>query len=118
MPSFLFVCRKPPYGDSLPREALDMALATAAFDQQVSLFFTGDGVWQLLQGQDGQRADQKDIAALISAMPLYDIEALYADSSSLRDRGLRLEQLLPGVHLLEPSAYATLAAESDVVLNF
>ena len=43
--SILFVVQHTPYGSSATQEALDAALATAAFEQNVQLFFSGDGVW-------------------------------------------------------------------------
>ena len=53
----LIHCRKPPYGNSLAREAIDIALATAAFDQALTLLFSEDGVFQLLDQQNSQAID-------------------------------------------------------------
>jgi len=35
----LIICRKAPYGNSLSREALDIALAASVFDQSLALLF-------------------------------------------------------------------------------
>ncbi len=47
----LFISRHAPYGSSLARDALDAVLASSAYDQQLSLLFMDDGVFQLLKNQ-------------------------------------------------------------------
>lgn len=118
MGSMLFTCRKAPYGDSLAREVLDMALAAAAFDQRVALFFTGDGVWQLVKDQDSAAIGQKNHGAILSALPIYDITAIYVDAGSLRERGLKAADLLLPVEAVEASQYADLLRTSDTVMTF
>lgn len=118
MASFLFVCRKPPYGDSLAREVLDMVLAAAAFEQDVSLFFTDDGVWQLLKGQHGDAVRQKNHGSIVSALPLYEVSALYVDRESMKERGLTPDDLVLPVELLDPAGYAALARDFDTVMTF
>ena len=46
--SLLVIIRCPPYGSSLARASLEVALAAAAFDQKVSLLFLGDGLGFIL----------------------------------------------------------------------
>ena len=47
----LMMIRQGPFGQKSGRDALEAALAFATFEQPVSLYFTGDGVWQLTAGQ-------------------------------------------------------------------
>ena len=68
------VVRHSPYGSSLARASLDVALAAAAFEQPVKLLFMGDGVLQLLPEQDSRAIGQKNIGRLLSSLPLYDID--------------------------------------------
>jgi len=49
---FLYVNRKAPYGTIYALEALEVVLIGAAFEQDVSLAFVDDGVYQLTKGQD------------------------------------------------------------------
>ena len=49
---FLYVNRKAPYGTIYALESLEVVLIGAAFDQDVSLAFLDDGVFQLTKGQD------------------------------------------------------------------
>ncbi|MDX1735029.1 MAG: sulfurtransferase complex subunit TusC, partial [Halioglobus sp.] len=78
----LLVIRHSPYGGSLARSAVDTALAAAAFDQPVTLLFMGDGVLQLLPGQDSKAAGMKNIGRQLASLPLYDIDKVYLDSDA------------------------------------
>src|SRR5690554_7301836 len=69
----LLISRHAPYGSSIAREALDAVLASAAYDQQISLLFMDDGVFQLLAEQDPGSIGQKSFASMLSALPLYDV---------------------------------------------
>lgn len=116
--SFLIVCRTPPYGTSRARDALDMALAMAAFDQQVALLFLGDGVLQLIDTQGGSAIGQKTHDKQLSALPLYDVDALYADAHALRERGIDGADLALPVQMLGDAEIAALYATHAVVLGF
>jgi tRNA 2-thiouridine synthesizing protein C len=48
---FLYVNRKAPYGTIYALESLEVVLIGAAFDQDVSLAFVDDGVFQIAKGQ-------------------------------------------------------------------
>ena len=48
---FLFVNRKAPYGTVYALESLEVVLISAAFEQDVSLAFIDDGVYQITKGQ-------------------------------------------------------------------
>ena len=49
---FLYVNRRAPHGTIYAHEALEVVLIGAAFDQDVSLAFIDDGVFQLKKEQD------------------------------------------------------------------
>lgn len=77
---------KAPFGSSSGKDALDIALIFGSFEQKVSLFFQGDGVYQLLSGQDGSLVSIKDYLKTFSAFEFYDIEDIFACEQSLIDR--------------------------------
>jgi tRNA 2-thiouridine synthesizing protein C len=52
---FLYVNRKAPYGTIYALENLETVLITAAFDQDVSVVFVDDGVYQLRKGRTPKR---------------------------------------------------------------
>lgn len=116
--NFLIVCRQPPYGSALAREALDVALATAAFDQKVAMLFLGDGVLQLVQPQDATAIGHKSHDRQLAALPLYDVDALYADAEALDERGLGTAELVLPVQRLDAAGIAALYGAHDIVLGF
>jgi tRNA 2-thiouridine synthesizing protein C len=115
---FLIVCRHPPYGSSHARDALDVAMATAAFDQQVAMLFLGDGVLQLLKAQDGSAIEQKSHDKQLGALPLYDVDALYVDAHSLHLHGLDSDDLVLPTRLVTDEEIARLFSSHPVVLGF
>lgn len=115
---FMFVNRKAPYGSIYALESLEVVLITAAFDQDVSLAFLDDGVFQLAKGQDTKAAGMKNFSPTYRALEGYDIEKLYVERESLEARGLTEEQLLVDVTVLSQAEMANLMAEQDVVLSF
>ena len=50
---FLYVNRRAPHGTVYAHEALEVVLIGAAFDQDVSLAFIDDGVFQLKKNCEG-----------------------------------------------------------------
>ncbi len=115
---FMFVNRKAPYGSVYALESLEVVLITAAFDQDVSLAFLDDGVYQLVKGQDTKAVGMKNFSPTYRALEGYDIEKLYVERESLEARGLTEEQLLVDVQVLSQADMASLMAEQDVVLSF
>ncbi len=54
MKKFMFVNRKAPYGTIYALESLEVVLIAATFDQDVSLVFIDDGVYETRQGPEHQ----------------------------------------------------------------
>jgi len=121
MPSkkILFISRHAPYGSSLAKDALDAILAASAYDQQLSLLFMDDGVFQLLKNQASNEIAQKSFAAILPALSLYEINAVYVHEESLKKRQLTLNELvLDSVQLIDSPAISSLLAQQDQLLSF
>jgi tRNA 2-thiouridine synthesizing protein C len=116
--NFLLVCRKPPYGDSLAKEAIDIALATAVFEQDLTIVFMGDGVWQLHDNQNSQSINSKNQQKLLSALPLYDINNIVVDTEALQERNINITELFLEAKSLSNSQLSSLFEDADVILNF
>lgn len=114
----LVVNRHAPYGSSLAREALDAVLAASVYDQELSLLFVGDGVFQLKNRQDTSALGIKNLAAALPALPLYEVDKFYVQRSALRARGLKQEDLVLPVICLDDEAIAPLMDTQDVLLSF
>lgn len=94
MKSLLLIAGHAPWSGLAARETLDIALAGGAFDLPVSMLWQGEGVYQLLAGQQPDILQQKNLQAQLSGLPLFGIEQLYVCSESLQQHGLLPEQLV------------------------
>jgi tRNA 2-thiouridine synthesizing protein C len=115
---FLFVNRKAPYGTIYALESLEVVLITAAFDQDVSLAFLDDGVFQLKKGQQTKGIETKNFSPTYRALEGYDIEKLYVEKESLEARGLTEDDLLVDVTVMGRKELGELMGQQDVVLSF
>lgn len=115
---FMFVNRKAPYGTIYALESLEVVLIAAAFEQDVSLAFLDDGVYELVKGQDTKKAEMKNFSPTYRALEGYDIEKLYVEKESLDARGLTDADLIVPVKVLSAAEMAALLNQQDVILNF
>ncbi len=129
---FLYVNRKAPYGTIYALESLEVVLIGAAFDQDVSLAFLDDGVFQLTKGQDTKEIGVKNFSPTFRALGDYDVTKLYVEKESLEERGLSADDLQeimyededddwaekPSIRIVSRAEMADLMAEQDVVLSF
>jgi tRNA 2-thiouridine synthesizing protein C len=115
---FMFVNRTAPYGTAYALESLEVVLITAAFDQDVSLVFIDDGVWQLKKGQQTKGIESKNFSPTYRALEGYDVEKLYVERESLESRGLTQDDLIVDVNVLPSAELGALMAGQDVVLSF
>jgi len=115
---FMFVNRKAPYGTIYALEGLEVVLISAAFDQDVSLAFVDDGVYQLMKGQHTKAIDVKNFSPTYRALEGYDIEKLFVERESMEARGLSEENLIVPVEVLSREDMGKLMEEQDVVISF
>ncbi|MEO8122483.1 MAG: sulfurtransferase complex subunit TusC [Burkholderiales bacterium] len=118
MKKFMFVNRRAPYGTIFALESLEVVLIAATFDQDVSLVFVDDGVFELVKGQDTQGIGIKNHSKTYRALEGYDVEKLYVERESMDARGLTEDDLIVPVEVLGSAEMAALMAEQDVVLSF
>ena len=129
---FLYVNRKAPYGTIYALESLEVVLIGAAFDQDVSLAFLDDGVFQLTKGQDTGGIGVKNFSATYRALGDYEVTKLYVEQESLDERGLTQDDLQeimyededddweekPSIRIVSRAEMADVMADQDVVLSF
>ena len=118
MKKFMFVNRKAPYGAIHALESLEVVLIAATFDQDVSLAFLDDGVYELVKGQNSKAIGIKNFSPTYRALEGYDVEKLYVERESMDERGLTEADLLVPVEVLSSAEMAGLMAEQDVILSF
>ena len=115
---FMFVNRTAPYGTAYALESLEVVLISAAFEQDVSLAFVVDGVYQLKKGQQTKGIETKNFSPTYRALEGYDVEKLYVEQESLAARGLAEADLIVDVTVLSSAELGKLMEEQDVVLSF
>ena len=89
-------------------------MIAAAFDQDVSLAFMDDGVYQLKKGFNTKGIEVKNFQPTYRALDDYDINKLYVEKEALEARGLAASKRVDteskaklkanGMQVLEPSA--------------
>jgi len=129
---FMYMNRRAPYGSIYALEGLEVALIGAAFDQDVSMAFVDDGVYQLKSGQDTAQSEMKNFSPAYKALGDYDITKLYVEKESLEARGLSVDDLMPltyededddyaekpSIRIVDSNELAELIADQDVILNY
>lgn len=115
---FLYVNRRAPYGTIYALESLEVVLIGAAFEQDVSLAFLGDGVYQLTKGQDTKALEVKNFSPTFRALEDYDVTKLYVEAEALAARGLTEADLVVPVQVVDAKRMAEIMEEQDVILSF
>ena len=115
---FMYINRRPPYGTVYALEGLEVVLIGAAFEQDVSVVFLDDGVFQLKKGQDTGGSDMKNFSPAYRALEMYDVEKLYVEKASMEARGLTEDDLIVPVEVISQSELTALMEQQDVILNY
>lgn len=115
---FMIVNRKAPYGTIYALESLEVVLIAAAFEQDVSLAFMDDGVYQLKKGHQTKGIEMKSFQPTYRALEDYDVNKLYVDQDSLQARGLSADDMCVPVEVVSREQLGQLMDEQDVVLSF
>ena len=129
---FMYINRKAPYGTIYALESLEVVLIGAAFEQDVSLAFIGDGVYQLTKNQNTDGIGMKNFSPTYAALGDYDVNKIYVEKESLEERGLTLDDLQhlvwededddwaekDSIRLVSRAEMADILDEQDVTLSF
>lgn len=129
---FMYVNRKAPYGTVYALESLEVVLIGAAFEQDVTLAFIDDGVYELTKGQNTKAIGMKNFSPTYSALGDYDVNKIYVEQESLEERGLSLDDLQhltwedededwaekDSIRVVSRAEMAALMEEQDVLLSF
>ena len=114
---FCYVNRKAPYGTVYAHEMLETVLIAAAFEQDVSVIFMDDGVFQLKKNQDTTEIGMKNFSPTFRALEGYDVEKIYVEKESLAERGLTEDDLVIDVEVLDSAQLGELMDAQDVVIS-
>lgn len=129
---FMYVNRRAPYGTIYAWESLEVVLIGAAFEQDISLAFVDDGIYQICKGQDTTELGIKNFSPTYSALGDYDINKIFVEKESLEARGLTVDDLMPltwedededwaekdSIKVVTAEEMKSLLDDADVLLNF
>jgi tRNA 2-thiouridine synthesizing protein C len=115
---FMYVNRRAPHGTIYALESLEVVLIGAAFEQDVSLAFIDDGVYQLVKGQDTKALGVKNFSTTFRALEDYDVNKLYATREAIEARGLTAEDFIVPVQVVSERELSDIMESQDVILSF
>jgi len=127
---FMYINRRAPHGTNYAQEGLEVALIGAAFEQEVSLAFIDDGVFQLKTEQDATVVGLKNFTVAFGALGDYEVRRVYVEAESLATRGLTADDLMrltveddagaqqPLIEIVGADKLARIIEMQDVLLNF
>ncbi|MGB5831147.1 MAG: DsrE family protein, partial [Thiohalocapsa sp.] len=101
-------------------------------DQEVSLAFVDDGVYQITKGQDTAEIGMKNFSPTYAALGDYEVKKIFIEQESLDERGLTLDDLQhlvwedededyaekDSIKVVSRSEMAAIMDDSDVVFSF
>jgi tRNA 2-thiouridine synthesizing protein C len=129
---FLYLNRRAPYGTIYAWESLEVVLIGAAFDQEVSVMFLDDGVYELVKGQNTTGIGMKNFSPTYRTLGDYEVKNIYVDRDSLEARGLSEDDLVAVawedmdtgeereniVEVVDAARVTELMDETDVIFSF
>ena len=115
--SLLFVLTSAPHGRINAQEGLDALLMGSAF-ADCSALFLGDGILQLIDGQDTTRNNQKNFSRTFGALIDYGVNKIFCSETQLTAFGLDIPDLVIEVTPLSDEQVSSLLCADNVILNF
>ena len=115
---FLIVNRKAPYGTIYALEALEVVMISAAFDQDVSLAFLDDGIFQIVKGQETTFIGMKNFSQTYRALEDFGDTKLYVERESMEARGISESDFIVPAEVISVGEMAELMASQDIILSF
>lgn len=116
--SYLVISTRPPYGTPHARAAIDLALTAAAFEQEVTLVFLGEGVLQLLDAQDCEASGVKNVGKMIPALRLFDVRRVCFHRPSATGRNLDESRFTGAPEVIDDDELGNLVKSARQVMVF
>jgi|TARA_B110000438_G_C15807084_1_gene647905 tRNA 2-thiouridine synthesizing protein C len=107
-----------PFSTAVGKEALDAALIFGSYEQATSLFFLGDGVFQVIGDQNASAIEIKDYLKTFSALEFYDIENIYVCKTSLQERNLSENFHMSNIQVLSNKDFSQRLHQHNVIYRF
>ena len=116
--SIAIINTKPPFACSNAKEAMDVALIFGSYELNTHLFFQGDGVSQLINGQSPEPISLKNFLKTFSAFEFYDLNHIYVCERSLSERKLLPNFHIDNVKVLNTEDFSTALHQHQILFTF
>ncbi len=116
MGDILFIMDRAPGGISA-QEGFDALLTGSAF-AQCSVLFLGDGLYQLLDGQNPEALGARNFSLGFGALEDYGVHHVYCSATDLEASGLAAADLVLKVEVLPDDAVHELFLSHAAILSF
>jgi tRNA 2-thiouridine synthesizing protein C len=110
--------RKAPYGSVYTAEGFRTMMGIAVFEMDISVVFLDDGVYALLKDQDPEKLDMKPLGDGFPMLTEFDVDKFHVHDESLAERGLKPEDLLMDVEVVDSAQIAQILETAGRVLPF
>ena len=107
-----------PYSTSTAIEAIEAAFAATNIGQKVVYVFVGDGVYQLANNQQNSLISHKSIFKKICALPLFDVELIFAQKRAIKQANVNLNEVPININMIDNEELIALCADAHQVLVF
>lgn len=114
----LYIFDASPYSTAKGVEALDALMIGATFEQDISVLFVFNGVFQLKSGQDLVGLKIKQYTRAFNALIDFEVSKVYVHDQSLIARGLTGDSLMIDCDVINSTQVAALVAEQHRVFTF
>ncbi|VAX19068.1 tRNA 5-methylaminomethyl-2-thiouridine synthase subunit TusC [hydrothermal vent metagenome] len=114
----MFVMRKAPHGTIYSYEGLETVLIMAAYEQDITMTFIGDGVFALLKDQNTEKLGIKGFIKTYGALEDYDVEKIFVDRESMERRGVKSEDFAIPVEVKEAEEIGKLMEEQHALITY
>ena len=115
----MFVCRTAPYGTIYEQEAIEAMVMFGAYEQDISVTFTGDGVFSLKKGQDTSLLGKKNFSMTYPILiDDFEISHIYVEKESLEERGMTESELATEVEIIDRNSLKQKMREMKALLPF
>ncbi|MDA0790564.1 MAG: sulfurtransferase complex subunit TusC [Proteobacteria bacterium] len=116
MGDVLFVMSRGPGGINA-QEGFDALLTGSAFTR-CSVLFLGDGLFQLIRGQDPGALGSRNFTLGFGALMDYGVEQIYCSATELETAGLASADLILDAEALADDAVRALFLSHSAILSF
>jgi len=114
----MFIMRSAPHGTIYSYEGLETVLIMAAFEQDLTMVFIGDGLFALVKDQVTDDIGVKGFIKTYGALDDYEVEKIYVDRISMEERGLGPESFAIDVEVKEAEEIAAIMENQHATIPY